>query len=483
MKRALILCLFLCCLAVAHGAERPAVFAGSFYPGERAEITSTLKRLFEQTTASATVDASCDLIGLVVPHAGWIYSGATAAEGFKALSGQSFSSCIFIGVDHRTGLDSIGLWPEGHFSTPLGKIAVDTKLNRQLIEAGLIENKAQHEQEHSIEVLLPFFQYQWPKACAVFVSCGGRYHNGFKLGSILRKIIADLPGKTLIIISTDWSHYHDVETAKKLDNTGIERLLQLDATGLVSACRSGGTELCGLNGVISAIELFKDSEAKIQLLARSDSSVAANDRERVVGYAAVLLQTCKERLQIKGNEVKKEMSFEKEALIAVRKTLEAHLNNQPLPKLSFTDPRFSEKCGIFVTLKKHGDLRGCIGYIVGYEPLGQAIPSMAIAAATKDPRFNPVTAAELKDLHIEISVLSPMQDVKDINEIKIGRDGLLLQLGGHSGLLLPQVPVEWNWDREEFLENLCYKAGLPVGAHLRPEARLQRFSADVFGEE
>lgn len=483
MKRPAVFLLLFCCLAAAHGAERPAVFAGSFYPADRAEVSSTLKHLFEQTTASATVEAKCDLVGIVVPHAGWIYSGATAAEAFKTLVGQPFSSCIFIGVDHRTGLGSIGLWPEGCFSTPLGKTAVDAVLNRRLVEAGLLENKAQHEQEHSIEVLLPFFQHLWPENPAVFVSCGGHYQNGFKLGSILRKTLAGLPGKTLVIISTDWSHYHNVETAKKLDNTGIERLLQLDAPGLVSACRSGETELCGLNGVISAIELFKDSEAKIQLLARSDSSAAANDRERVVGYAAVLLQTCKESLQPKGKEVKNEMSFEKEALSAVRATLEAHLNNRPLPKFSFTDPRFSEKCGIFVTLKKHGDLRGCIGYIVGYEPLGQAIPSMAIAAATKDPRFNPVTANELKELHIEISVLSPMQDVKDINEIKIGRDGLLLQLGGHSGLLLPQVPVEWNWDRDEFLENLCHKAGLPPGSHLRPEARLQRFSADVFGEE
>lgn len=177
------------------------------------------------------------------------------------------------------------------------------------------------------------------------------------------------------------------------------------------------------------------------------------------------------------------MNFEKEALTAVRQTLEAHLNQKPLPDFKFTDSKFSEKRGIFVTLKKHGELRGCIGYIIGYEPLKDAIPQMAISAATRDPRFNPVTASELKDLSIEISILSPMQDVKDISEIKIGRDGLLLQLGSRSGLLLPQVPLEWNWDLDEYLENLCHKAGVPPGAHLNPQARLQRFSAEVFSEE
>lgn len=176
------------------------------------------------------------------------------------------------------------------------------------------------------------------------------------------------------------------------------------------------------------------------------------------------------------------MSFAEEALKAVRKTLEEVLAGRPAPTLSFADPRFKEHCGLFVTLKKKGELRGCIGLVRGIEPLNQAIGEMAVAAATHDPRFPPVRLNELADIDIEISVLTPMSKVENVSEIKIGCDGLMLQYRGHSGLLLPQVAVEWNWDVEEFLDNLCHKAGLPPGSHLQPGATLLKFSADIFSE-
>ncbi|MDD3148323.1 MAG: AmmeMemoRadiSam system protein A, partial [Candidatus Riflebacteria bacterium] len=172
------------------------------------------------------------------------------------------------------------------------------------------------------------------------------------------------------------------------------------------------------------------------------------------------------------------MSFREEALRAVRQTLTEVLNGRPLPAIKFSDARFKERCGIFVTLKKRGELRGCIGFVKGVEPLGEAIQEMALAAATRDPRFAPVEAAELDEISIEISVLTPMTDVKSLDEIEIGKHGLMLVAGRNSGLLLPQVPIEWGWDREEFLTNLCHKSGLPPGSHLAPGARLMKFSAD-----
>jgi len=176
------------------------------------------------------------------------------------------------------------------------------------------------------------------------------------------------------------------------------------------------------------------------------------------------------------------MSFRDEALRAVRQTLTEVLNGRPAPKLKFTDPRFNERCGIFVTLKKHEDLRGCIGFVKGVEPLSEAIQEMAVAAATRDPRFSPVSSDELSQISIEVSVLTPMTEVKSIEEIEIGKHGLMLLHGRHSGLLLPQVPVEWGWGVDEFLVNLCYKAGLPPGSHLQPGAKLLKFSADIFSE-
>jgi len=182
-------------------------------------------------------------------------------------------------------------------------------------------------------------------------------------------------------------------------------------------------------------------------------------------------------------ETQSAMSFRREALSAVRNTLSEILNGRPRPVIKFADPRFNERCGVFVTLKKHEELRGCIGFVKGVEPLHKAIQEMAIAAATQDPRFEPISADELNEINIEVSVLTPMTEVKDISEIEIGRHGLMLICGHNSGLLLPQVPIEWNWNVEEFLSNLCRKAGLPPGSHLSPGARLLKFSAEVFGED
>jgi len=176
------------------------------------------------------------------------------------------------------------------------------------------------------------------------------------------------------------------------------------------------------------------------------------------------------------------MTFSEKALKTVRETLKHALAGQPLPEHDFSDPEFSRHSGVFVTLKKNGDLRGCIGLVRGVEPLSRSLPEMAVAAATRDHRFPSVKLDELSKIEIEISILSPMEPVKNIEEITIGRDGLMLQRGHCSGLLLPQVPVEWNWNRDEFLKNLCLKAGVATGSHLLPDTKLWRFSAEIFKE-
>ena len=176
------------------------------------------------------------------------------------------------------------------------------------------------------------------------------------------------------------------------------------------------------------------------------------------------------------------MDLKTEALTAIRATLEAKLAKQPIPTINWQNPRFKEICGVFVTLKKNGELRGCIGLVEGIKPLGNGIQEMAVAAATQDPRFPPVRLAELPEVSLEVSILSPMIPVESLDEIKVGRDGLLLRGAGHSGLLLPQVATEWGGDRDTFLDNLCLKAGLPPGSHKQAGIRLFRFSAEVFGE-
>jgi AmmeMemoRadiSam system protein A len=172
----------------------------------------------------------------------------------------------------------------------------------------------------------------------------------------------------------------------------------------------------------------------------------------------------------------------KELLKISRTTLETYLKTGQKPQWKAATLNLQEKRGAFVTLKKFSELRGCIGRIVADTPLYQVIADTAIDSAVNDPRFEPVSYNELKDLEIEISVLTPFEKVKQINEIEVGKHGLLIRKGYHSGLLLPQVPSEYGWRRQEFLEHTCLKAGLDKNDYLDPEATLYKFSAIVFNE-
>lgn len=172
----------------------------------------------------------------------------------------------------------------------------------------------------------------------------------------------------------------------------------------------------------------------------------------------------------------------KEILRLARTALELHVRERRALDYATENRNLMTKCGAFVTLHMDGDLRGCIGYIEAYKPLYQTIIEMAQAASTKDPRFDPVTPEELSSIDIEISVLSPLAELKDLSLIEIGRHGLVVRQGYHSGLLLPQVATEYGWSADEFLAHTCMKAGLPADAY-KNGATVLYFSAQVFGEK
>jgi len=167
----------------------------------------------------------------------------------------------------------------------------------------------------------------------------------------------------------------------------------------------------------------------------------------------------------------------------VRQTILTYLEKQEYPATEPISDKLKEEFGVFVTLHKHGQLRGCIGYVEGIKPLYQAVMDMARSAAFSDPRFPPVKLEEMKDLEIEISVLSPLKKIKDVNEIQVGKHGIIIQKGFQRGLLLPQVATEWHWNREEFLRQTCFKAGLPAEAWKDPGTEIMIFSAEIFNEK
>lgn len=174
---------------------------------------------------------------------------------------------------------------------------------------------------------------------------------------------------------------------------------------------------------------------------------------------------------------------EKNTLLEIAKeAIDAKINNKKMPELKMDSEILKSKSGAFVTLKKRGHLRGCIGYIKAYKPLGETVQEMAIAAAFHDPRFPSLRPEEVEDLTFEISVLSPLKRIKDINELEVGKHGLYIIRGYNSGLLLPQVAVEYKWDKETFLQETCHKAGLPAQAWKDKETEIYIFSADYFGD-
>ncbi|MFQ6043163.1 MAG: AmmeMemoRadiSam system protein A [Candidatus Poribacteria bacterium] len=180
-----------------------------------------------------------------------------------------------------------------------------------------------------------------------------------------------------------------------------------------------------------------------------------------------------------------DISVESQALLLkiARASIESHLKRQKPPKFEIRDQKLLQKRGAFVTLHKRGQLRGCIGYVLPYKPLHQTVAEMAVAAATEDPRFPNVTLNEMDEIDIEISALSTLKKIESIEEIEVGKHGLYMKQGIFSGLLLPQVATEYGWNRQEFLEHTCQKAGLPKDAWKDSKTEISIFSAQVFGEK
>jgi len=452
--------------------REPAV-AGKFYPAERTELSQTIDAFLAKAPDK---QVEGELIALIVPHAGYEYSGRVAAYGYKQLLGREFDTVVVMGPSHRIAFDGISIGKYDSFRTPLGSIPADTGLIRKLLnyDKRFIFSDAAHQKEHSTEVQLPFLQKALNKFKLVEIIIGNPSADNCQLlAAALLELTAGK--KVLFIASSDLSHYYSYDKAVIMDQLTLAALEKNSVEMLANALAVGRSELCGLGPVLTVIMIAgRRGVNRIKILDYANSGDVTGDKDRVVGYAAVGYYQRKTML----NETQK-----KRLLGIARKTLESYLKDRKKPKFEEKDEVISTPLGVFVTLTKQGRLRGCIGFIRPVKPLYEAVSEMAIAAATEDNRFESVTYAELKDLVIEISVLSPFEPVPEVKQIEVGKHGLLIQKGYHSGLLLPQVPGEYGWNREQFLENLCYKAGLPSDAWKDKDSKLFSFTADVFSEK
>jgi AmmeMemoRadiSam system protein A len=340
--------------------------------------------------------------------------------------------------------------------------------------------------EHSIELQLPFLQRVLTDFRIVPLYIG-RMSDG-DYAAAARAILPLVDDKTLLVASTDFTHFgpsfgyqpfkEDVPAKlRELADQAANPIVLCDFDGFGGHLRKTRDTICGRCPVLLLLRVLSmQGGAKGVRAAFDTSGNLTGDWTNSVSYLSFVFT------RRPGTLGKKERA---ESLRLARQTVTAALNSKqpPQPNADELPEKLREDGACFVTLENHGRLRGCIGNMVAHGPLYEAVIHNAVSAC-RDRRFvrNPVTADELKELHIEISYLTPMVLVKDTDEIIIGRHGLLIELGRNRGVLLPQVAYERGWTRTEFLDQTCHKAGLPAEAWKHPEAKIYCFQAEVFGE-
>jgi len=464
---------------------RPASVAGSFYPGDPQELARMIDGYLAQAAPPALKGS---LVAIVSPHAGYEYSGPVAAYGYSLLKGRKYERVVVISPTHVEPFNFSSVYGGDAYATPLGEILVDKEFVSQLVATkaariapqghGLVSGRG----EHAIEVQLPFLQRTLGSFKLVPIVMGDQSYEACRsLGVALAKLIAANP-ETLIVASSDLSHYHPYKEAVSIDGKTLRAVQEWDYLSMSRNFDAQVWEACGGAPIIAAMMAAERLGAKeAQLLKYANSGDTSGEKSRVVGYGSVAFAN--------GSGVAAKPftlgDREKKALLALaRKSVETAVREHRLTDLPPSDmPALLEERGAFVTLREKGELRGCIGQVSASKTLASTVREVAALAALRDSRFQPVQASELASLDYEISVLSPLRHVMNVQEIQVGRDGLLMKNGPIEGLLLPQVPVEQHWDRGTFLEETCRKAGLPSGAWKSPQTDVFAFTALVFGEK
>ncbi len=452
-----------------------------FYPATEQELTAQIDT-FLKNASCPPLDG--EVVALVSPHAGYVYSGQVAAYAYACVDGKSYDLAVVISPSHRAYFKGASVYAIGNYVTPLGVVEVDREACQLLMARDrMIQCHPEvHAQEHALEVQLPFLQRTLKSFKLLPIVMGSQdYATCERLKEALMPVLQGR--RALVVASSDLSHYHSDEEARKLDAQVVEALERFDPKGLDEVLRSGKAEACGGGPMTTAMLVASALGArKSKVLYYATSGDVSGDRQAVVGYVSAVFY--KGDGTGTGKKVGVDLGLtdeEKKILHSIaREAIESRLNGRPLPPLPSLTPTLEEYRGAFVTLTKKGNLRGCIGLIRPVKPLAASVQEMAVAAAFQDPRFPPLTREEWPSIEIEISALTPFQRVKDLSEIQIGTHGLYIQKGPYSGLLLPQVATEYGWDREEFLRQTCIKAGLPPMAYQDPDAEIYAFSADIF---
>lgn len=475
--------------------REPAV-AGQFYPGNAAQLRSDLKSYFND--AAVKVERQKTVV-IISPHAGYVYSGSTAANSFIQIDpDKEYENIFVIGSSHTMSFDGASIYTSGHFKTPLGIIPVNLELAKELVDRNkcFYSRTDAHIYEHSLEVQLPFLQYYLKKPFSIIpvVIATNRQSTCREIADAL---LPYLDQSNLFVISTDFSHYPDYEDAVKVDKLTAESIITNKPDVFLNTIyrneKSGienlATSICGWTSVLTLLYMTENMEGITYVpIAYKNSGDAPyyGDKSRVVGYYSIVA-TLNSELDRAGNqeEAYHLSETDKRTLLDIaRKTIEGYLKNGkiPDPEISELSDNLKKPAGAFVTIHEDKKLRGCIGRFNPDIPLYKVVQEMAISAALHDYRFTPLKPSELPDISIEISVLTPLHKINSTEEITLGKHGIYIRKGQKSGTFLPQVANNTGWTPEEFLGH-CARDKAGIGWDGWKDAEIYTYEALVFEEE
>jgi MEMO1 family protein len=468
--------------------------AGRWYPAGRAALTAAIQDSLKQAKTGRLAHVQA----LILPHAGYRFSGPVAAYGLKALSGQAFRRVIVLGPSHRLRMTNMASIPDAtHIRTPLGEVPLDLEFIATLKRHSFFRTvSAAHHGEHSVQIEIPLLQATLHDFRLVPIVVGQLDLATVK--AMARALTGLIDPETLVVVSSDFTHFgpnydyqpfRDDVTAnlKKLDLGAVARIEARDAQGFLDYVQKTGATICGRCPIAVLLAMLPDT-SRVHLLRYDTSASITGDPENSVSYLAVAVTgKWEEKPAVNPNESKTALGPEDRArlLRLARAAIAYALEHRRAPQAdalgeTLTEPLRARRAA-FVTLRKKGELRGCIGEILPSQPLHESVVENAVNAAFNDRRFSPLAASELKEIEIDISALTPPEEVDSYEKIQVGRHGVVLAKNGRRSVFLPQVAPEQGWDRATMLEHLARKAGLP-GDAWKSGATFLVFEAEVFGE-
>jgi len=416
---------------------RQPVVAGQFYPASPSQLKEMIRGMVDDKVEKEEV------IGLISPHAGYIFSGPVAGATISRIKFKD--TFIIIGPNHTGMGKPLSIMTEGVWKTPLGEVEIDSELAKQILATSsyLEEDYGAHQHEHSIEVQIPFLQYFKTDIRLVPImlsySTGATYK---EIGKELAKAIKDLNKEVIIIASSDMTHYEPQESAQWKDAQAIEAILELNEDELLKRVDELRISMCGYAPAVSLISAAKELGAKrAELVRYQTSGDTTGDYSSVVGYAGIIIKGMSPLARL------------------AKRTVETFAKEGKIPEPEELTPEMKQKTGVFVSIHKFGQLRGCIGT---FEPtqdnVAEETMTNAISSATRDPRFPPVTPDELGDLSYNVDVLTTPEPIDSKDQLDPKKYGVIVEAGIRKGLLLPDLEGVDTVDYQ--IEICCQKAGI-----------------------